>query len=533
MPAHTVSLIIIEPSDQFSHQRLDQLVGSSLPQLARFRSRLVGRPLGVGRPLWAQIDDYDPTSQIHRATVRAPGGRRELADLIAQLSAGSRDHRKALWEAWSIDGLSDGRWALAVRISPALSDGGDGAAAVWSRLLCSDAHDDQADDQRTQPSLDMPAVGELVTDVMTELLEHQIRILWLIAETVTGVLGAVRGQLLGTSEPDPMPPPVSSMSGPLPRNAFNAPLTKRRAVAFVSIPLADLEMISKAFGGNITNVFLAACTLSLRAWLQRHDTVPDDPLVMRMPFALSGASVATVGNPPIDGQIRIPVQLDDPIEVLTNLHTGTERMNTAHRRDTEKAHTTVDLARMASLIPSAVVHAGTRIYSRLGLQQRLAPICHGSVSCFRTAGARVLCRVKSSLTPWRRYEKAGGLNITLTTRGETLDLACVSRQCARGRRHRDWDRRFARHPDGGRAEIPSRTRPIGCHRDDVARHPASPRSRLLTVSGASHAVGRRSSKRCPAPPRPSGCRVRGLGRCVQAPPAGRSCCDSVRLLRWC
>src|ERR1700739_4516611 len=134
-PAHTVSLIIIEPSDQFSHQRLDQLVGSSLPQLARFRSRLVGRPLGVGRPLWAEIDDYDPTSQIHRATVRAPGGRRELADLIAQLSAGSRDHRKALWEAWSIDGLSDGRWALAVRIWPALSDGGAGAAGGGAVLL--------------------------------------------------------------------------------------------------------------------------------------------------------------------------------------------------------------------------------------------------------------------------------------------------------------------------------------------------------------------------------------------------------------
>jgi diacylglycerol O-acyltransferase / wax synthase len=428
MPAHTVSLIIIEPSDQFSHQRLDQLVRSSLPQLARFRSRLVGRPLGVGRPLWAEIDDYDPTSQIHRATIRAPGGRRELADLIAQLSAGSRDHRKALWEAWSIDGLSDGRWALAVRISPALSDGGDGAAAVWSRLLCSDAHDDQADDQRTQPSLDMPAVGELVTDVMTELLEHQIRILWLIAETVTGVLGAVRGQLLGTSEPDPMPPPVSSMSGPLPRNAFNAPLTKRRAVAFVSIPLADLEMISKAFGGNITNVFLAACTLSLRAWLQRHDTVPDDPLVMQMPFALSGASAATLGNSPIDGQIRIPVQLDDPIEVLTNLHTATERMNTAHRRDTEKAHATVDLARMASLIPSAVVHAGTRIYSRLGLRQRLAPICHGSVSYVSgqpvpayCAGSKVVAM--HTVAPLR---EGCGLNITLTTRGETLDLSvCV------------------------------------------------------------------------------------------------------------
>jgi diacylglycerol O-acyltransferase / wax synthase len=422
MPAHTVSLIIIEPSDQFSHERLDQLVGSSLPQLARFRSRLVGRPLGVGQPLWAEIDDYDPTPQIHRATIRAPGGQREFADLIAQLSAGSREHRKALWEAWSIDGLSDGRWALAVRMSPALSDGGVGAAAVWSRLLRSHAHDDRAADQ---PSLAMPAAAELVTDVMTQLFEQQIKALWLIAETVTGVLGAVAGQLRGTSEPDPMPPPVSSMSGPLPRNAFNAPLTERRAVAFVSIPLADLETVSTAFGGDITNVFLAACALSLRAWLQRHDTVPDDPLVMRMPLAVSGAAATTFGDRSIVGEIRVPVQLEDPVEVLTNLHTATERMNTAHRRDAEKAYPTVDLAGIASLIPATVVHAAMRIYSRLGLQQRLAPICHANVSYISgppvpayCAGAKVVGM--HTVTP---LVEGCGLNITLTTRGEAIDLS--------------------------------------------------------------------------------------------------------------
>jgi diacylglycerol O-acyltransferase / wax synthase len=427
MPPHTVSLIIIEASDQFSHERLGQLVGSSLSQLARFRSRLVGPPLGVGQPLWAEIDDYDPTSQIHRATIRAPGGQRELADLIAQLSAGSRDHRKTLWEAWSIDGLSGGRWALAVRMSPVLSDGGVGAASMWSRLLRSHADDDGADDQPTQPSLGMPALGELATDVMTELLQFQIRGLSLIAETVVGGLRAVRGQLRGT-EPDPTPPPVSSMSGPLPRNAFNAPLTKRRAVAFVSISLADLETVSNAFGGNITNVFLAACTLSLRAWLQRHDIVPDDPLVMRTPLALPGTAGATFGNPPIVGQIRIPVQLDDPIEVLTNLHTATERLNTAHRRDSENGDPTVDLVRIASLIPATVVHAAMRIYSRLGLRQRLAPICHASVSYISgqpvpayCAGAKVVGM--HTVAP---LMEGCGLNITLTTRGEAVDLSvCV------------------------------------------------------------------------------------------------------------
>ena len=73
--AHTVALVIVDASDQLSHQRLHQLLAAKLPQLARFRSRLVTKPLGIGQPVWAEIDDYDPSPQIHCVTVRAPGGR--------------------------------------------------------------------------------------------------------------------------------------------------------------------------------------------------------------------------------------------------------------------------------------------------------------------------------------------------------------------------------------------------------------------------------------------------------------------------
>src|ERR1700744_245070 len=119
----TVSFVVIEPADEMSHDRLQQLVGSSLPQLTRFRSRLVDRPWGVGPPFWTEIDRYDPSSQIHRATVQAPGGQREFTDLIAHLCAGPRHQREMLWEAWSIDGLAGGRWALAVRLAPVLGGG--------------------------------------------------------------------------------------------------------------------------------------------------------------------------------------------------------------------------------------------------------------------------------------------------------------------------------------------------------------------------------------------------------------------------
>ena len=192
-----MSFVVIEPTGNISHERLQQLVSSALPQLTRFRSRLVDRPLGVGPPFWAEIDSYDPTSQIHRATVAAPGGHREFADLVARLSSETRDRREMLWEAWSVDGLSGGRWALVVRLSPVLSERGVGAAAIWSRLLRCDPRDDGGGDQPKQPSPETPEPGELAAEVIGQILELQFKSLFLVAETAAELLRTVRGQAGG------------------------------------------------------------------------------------------------------------------------------------------------------------------------------------------------------------------------------------------------------------------------------------------------------------------------------------------------
>ena len=217
VPAHAVALIIIEASDQLSHQRLRELVGSALPQLARFRCRLVGKPLGLGQPVWAEIDDYDPTSQIHSATVPAPGGRREFAELIAWLTTGALDRHKPLWEAWSIDGLEGGRWALAVKVSPAVSDGVAGAASIWPRLVPTGPRVDPTSNLPPEPSLGTPpSIGELVTDTATELLENYVTGVRLIAGAVPGVLRAAGRRLRGMGEPDQLPQAAASMRGPCP-----------------------------------------------------------------------------------------------------------------------------------------------------------------------------------------------------------------------------------------------------------------------------------------------------------------------------
>jgi diacylglycerol O-acyltransferase / wax synthase len=426
-PAHTIALVIIDASDQLSHQRLHELVAASLPQLAHFRSRLVNKPLGAGQPLWAEIDDYDPAPQIHRATVAAPGGQGEFADLIANLDSGRQDRSDRLWEAWSIDGLAGGRWALAVKMSPALNDGAAGAASVWPRLLSSGPRADLANGLPTEPSLgSVPSVGELVTDLATEIVENQITGMWLIADAVSGVLQALGSRLRGTRVQNEISSPAST-SGPVPNTVFNAPLTTRRAVAFATIQLADLRMVSNAFGGSITNVVLAACTLSLRAWLLEHDRVPGDPLLMRMPFELPVTEPRVIGNALTVGSFRIPVHLDDPVQVLANLHTATERLN-AIRSSREKTSATIDFETMASLVPPTVAQVGMQLYTRSGLRHQLRPISHGSVSCIvgepvpaYCAGVKVVAMY--SLAP---LVQESGLNIALTSRGDDLDVSvCV------------------------------------------------------------------------------------------------------------
>ncbi|OBF64865.1 diacylglycerol O-acyltransferase [Mycobacterium sp. 852002-51971_SCH5477799-a] len=422
-PAHTVTLVIIEASDQLSHHRLHGLVAASLPQLARFRSRLVFKPFGIGQPLWAEIDDYDPSPQIHCATVRAPGGRRELADLIADVTTERQDRLDRLWEAWSIDGLAGGRWALAVKMSPALNDGAAGAASIWPRLLTTLPYAGPAKNLPSEPSLGpVPSAGDLVTDVLTEIVENQVAALWFVAETASDVLQAVSGRLHRARSGAPA---ASSMSGPVPHTVFNAPLTKRRAVAFASIPWADVKAVSTAFGGSITNVVLAACTLSLRGWLQRHAKVPDDPLLMRIPFELPATNPARVGRSVTFGRLRIPVHLDDPVQILANLHTATERLNAIRGRSNESSYSTVDLATMVSLTPPAVARLGMRIYTRSGLRRQLNPVCHGNVSYVPSASSPVYCADAEvvgmhTVTP---LADGSGLGIMLTSRGDDLDVS--------------------------------------------------------------------------------------------------------------
>jgi diacylglycerol O-acyltransferase / wax synthase len=228
-------------------------------------------------------------------------------------------------------------------MSPATTGGLGGFASLLPRLLTSDPDADPAGETPAEASLgERPSVVELVADTVVELAENQLSGARIAGAALPGALRGAVGLLRGAGE----------QRFRIPRTVFNEPLTSQRALALARIPLADINAVKDGFGVGVTDVFLAACTLSVRTWLRRHHAVPEHPLVMRVPDSDSFRLV------------HIPVQLDDPVEVLKAVHS-------------ESSSLPLDFPKIAGLVAPSVVHAGTRMYTGLRLSRRLPPLSHG------------------------------------------------------------------------------------------------------------------------------------------------------------
>src|SRR5439155_21594607 len=96
--------------------------------------RLPRGPLGRYQP----VLQVDPAPQlehhVRRAAVPAPAGHDELLALVADLHATGLDMSRPLWECHLIDGLSNGRFAIYLKIHHALPDGTSAMRLVMDML---------------------------------------------------------------------------------------------------------------------------------------------------------------------------------------------------------------------------------------------------------------------------------------------------------------------------------------------------------------------------------------------------------------
>ncbi|MGA2321297.1 MAG: wax ester/triacylglycerol synthase family O-acyltransferase [Solirubrobacteraceae bacterium] len=356
-----------------SYEALCQQLASRLAQLPRYRQRL-SQPHtgGLSWPEWKDDPAFDIHRHVARAALPAPGGYEELQEWASNFFSQRLDRHRPLWEMALVEGLADGRWALATKTHHCMVDG-VGSIDVSHLLL--DATPDAAPAAPSSPSLASGASGDHTpssfdvhrpTSAAHPTASGSLASLahaWAGLLPVDTVVHAAQMGAHGALHPREALRSAQAALGVIvhdelraaPRTSLNGPMIgTRRRFDVVRIALADLKEIKNALGGTINDVVLSVTASGLRALLQsRGEALPAQGLRAMVPMNVRVASEhLALGNRVSSLFLELPVTEADPVR---RYHETVARAQSLKSEGQQAAGTTA-VIELAGLAPP-VIHA--------------------------------------------------------------------------------------------------------------------------------------------------------------------------------
>jgi WS/DGAT/MGAT family acyltransferase len=317
---------------------------SRLDQLPRYSQRLSAvRTGGLGWPRWTDDERFRIRDHITHVALPHPGGQAELCEWAADFYSHRLDRTRPLWEMALIEGLAEGRWAMAHKTHHCLVDG-VGSVDVAYLLLDTEPIPPERPQTPVPPSSDslvlrplVPSPPQPITNAAQagarvaragmhaalhprEALERSAALAELI----------VRDELIGA-----------------PHSSLNVPIGSTRRFAVVNRPLEEFKAIRRALGGSINDVVLAACATGLRRLLLgRGEELHPRGLRAMVPVNVRQSSERlTLGNRVSSLFVELPVATEDARERHRRIVAATERLKSSSAAT--GAETMIDLAGLA------------------------------------------------------------------------------------------------------------------------------------------------------------------------------------------
>ncbi len=419
--SHVVGTMFLDPSagEGFSFDRMLEVLRNRLHLLEPFRRRLVPVPFNLGHPVWIEDPDFDLEAHVHRVTVRAPGTIREVAEIVGDIASRPLDRSRPLWELTLIEGLDDGNYCFVTKMHHAAIDGVTGADLMAHLFdLTPDAPDPEppAEPWRGEP---VPSDLELMVRAMQGVASRPRTMMKVLGRTVQSVGNMVARQREASAENRPSP----ALPFTAPRVKWSGAITPHRSVAFGKAALDDMRHIKSVFGTTVNDVVLAACTQTLRQYLIAHDDLPDIPLVCSVPVSVHGKTEHEGTNQVSTMFVRLPVQIDDPVEQLKTINAETREA-----KEMQNAIGADLLQDFAQFIPPTLFNRAMRLYSNLNLADRHRPVHNLIVSNvpgppipLYTAGAQVV-----GVYPFGPLLEGAGLNLTVLSNMGHVDFGVIA-----------------------------------------------------------------------------------------------------------
>lgn len=329
------------------HESLLSTLGLRIGACPRFAQRLRVRPFDLAAPEWVDDPDFALAHHIRRTALPSPGDDRELFRLIAEVMSWRLDRSRPLWEIWVIEGLSDNRWAMLMKVHhcvadgiatahmlAGLSDGGAGASFGGSGRAA----------QPQRSGLPKPP-GVNPTTWLSGLWSTPASMTTAAARAARGAAELATGLL-----------------GPGARSSLNGSLTNLRRYSAARVALDDVRRVCRTFDVTVNDVALAAVAESYRAMMIRRGEQPrPDSLRTLVPVSLRAADALDQTDNRISLMLpHLPVDEVNPVARLRLVHSRLSRTKATRQRQAGSAFVSA-----AGYLPFALTAWAVRLLTRL------------------------------------------------------------------------------------------------------------------------------------------------------------------------
>jgi len=323
-PMHVGSLMLFELTEGYQgyyYEDVKAMLGKRLHLASVLHRKLAQMPFELAEPVWIEDDDIDLDYHVRTVTLRRPGTKSQLEQLVARLHASLLDRSRPLWEMYVIDGLEDGQVAF---YSKAHHSGVDGKAGVE---LAKVLYDTSPKMREVPPPRRKRTSGNYQLGV-TELLQaaatnaaQQYRKLAELLPTAAKAFGTAASVVASHRTP------VGARSlnlGLAPKTIFNESITNQRSYSTLSIPMADIKALGKRLGGTVNTVVMAMCSGALQRFLKDRDLLPKEALIALVPVSLRVEGDSAMNNQVSMVRVDLATDIDDLPARLKAIHASSE-----------------------------------------------------------------------------------------------------------------------------------------------------------------------------------------------------------------
>jgi WS/DGAT/MGAT family acyltransferase len=313
---HTLKIGVLDVSkiDGYNFDVFRAVAFPRLQAMAPLRYQLVDIPLKLHHPMWVVNDGIDFDYHVRQTRVPAPGGRRELDQLIGEIASTPLDRSRPLWEMYVAEGLADNRIAIIHKVHHVLADG-TASANQMARAMAPQSPTEvfgmfeEPDIERTRTALLKAAGRDQVT-----LIRKLPR---LLSETASGVSRVRRRSKQRGEHPD-----LAKNFSP-PDCFINHVVTPGRRFATAPLALDDVRETAKHLGVTINDIVLAMASGALRQLLLRYDGKADAPLIAGVPVSTDPSPERLAGNEFAYITPSLPVHVSDALQRVKLISTST------------------------------------------------------------------------------------------------------------------------------------------------------------------------------------------------------------------